>query len=170
MMVFCWRALPGTIFPPYLAMLLGLLTDVMSGGPLGFWALMALIAATAGARAPSLTDGQDLNRLWLVWGAVAGVVACLGWLLASLYFLRWIDCWPIAFGALASIALFPVVLHGLLWIRRGRLRPDEPRSIGGGREAARYGVSPPPFLAAGSPDAHSRKCLFGRMETDRLRP
>jgi len=123
MMVFCWRALPGTVLPPYLAMLLGLLTDVMSGGPLGFWALMTLIAATAGARAPSLTDGQDLNRLWLVWGPVAGVVACFGWLLASLYFLRWIDWWPIAFGALASIALFPVVLHGLLWIRRGRLRP-----------------------------------------------
>jgi rod shape-determining protein MreD len=123
MMIFCWRALPGTVFPPYLAMLLGLLTDLTSGGPLGFWALMALIAATAGGRAPSLTDGQDLRRLWLVWGAVAAVIAALGWLLASLYFLRWIDWWPIAFGALASMAFFPVVLRGLLWVRRGRLRP-----------------------------------------------
>ncbi len=124
MMVFCWRSLPGAVLPPYLAMLLGLLTDVVSGGPLGFWALMTLIAATAGARAPSPTDGQDMNRLWLVWGGVAAGMACLGWLLASLYFLRWIDWWPIAVGALASIALFPVVLHGLLWIRRGRLRPE----------------------------------------------
>jgi rod shape-determining protein MreD len=124
MMVFCWRALPGTVLPPYLAMLLGLLTDVMSGGPLGFWALMTLIAASAGARAPSLTDGRDLGRLWLAWGAVACLVAGIGWLLASLYFVRWIVWWPIAFGALASIALFPVVLHGLLWIRRGRLWPE----------------------------------------------
>jgi rod shape-determining protein MreD len=124
MMVFCWRALPGTVLPPYLAMLLGLLTDVMSGGPLGFWALMTLIAASAGARAPSLTDGRDLGRLWLAWGSVACLVAGIGWLLASLYFVRLIDWWPIAFGALASIALFPVVLHGLLWIRRGRLWPE----------------------------------------------
>ncbi|MGH6804672.1 MAG: hypothetical protein ACREC3_15105 [Methyloceanibacter sp.] len=124
MMVFCWRALPGTVLPPYLAMLLGLLTDTTSGGPLGFWALMTLIAATAGGRAPSLTDGRDLGRLWLAWGGVACLVAGIGWLLASLYFVRWIDWWPIAFGALASIALFPVVLHGLLWIRRGRLRPE----------------------------------------------
>jgi rod shape-determining protein MreD len=124
MMVFCWRALPGTVLPPYVAMLLGLLTDITSGGPLGFWALMTLIAASAGGRAPSLTDGRDLSRLWFVWGMVAGGVACLGWLLASLYFLRWIDWWPIAFGALASIALFPVVLHGLLWIRRGSLKPS----------------------------------------------
>ena len=43
MMIFCWRALPGTVLPLSLAFLLGLLTDFMSGGPLGFWALMALI-------------------------------------------------------------------------------------------------------------------------------
>ena len=123
MMVFSWRAIPDTVFPPYLAMLLGLLTDIMSGGPLGFWALMTLIGATVGGRVSPLTDGQDSNRLWLVWVGVAAVVASVGWLLASLYFLRWIDWWPIAFGALTSIALFPVVLRGLVWIRRGRLRP-----------------------------------------------
>jgi rod shape-determining protein MreD len=123
MMVFCWRALPGTTLPPYLAMLLGLLTDIVSGGPLGFWALMALIGATVGGRTTPLADGQDLNRLWLVWAAVASLVALLGWLLASLYFVRWIDWWPIAFGTLVSIGLFPVVLRGLLWIRRGRLKP-----------------------------------------------
>ncbi len=92
MMVFCWRVLPGASLPPYVAMLLGLLTDVMSGGPLGFWALMALIGAIAGGLTPALGDGHDMKRLWLVWAAVAGIVACLGWLLASLYFLRWIDC------------------------------------------------------------------------------
>ena len=124
MMVFCWRALPGTVLPPYLAMLLGLLTDITSGGPLGFWALMCLIAASAGGRVPSHTDGRDVSRLWLAWTGVAALVALLGWLLASLYFLRWIDWWPIAFGALASIVLFPVVLNGILWIRRGRLVPE----------------------------------------------
>lgn len=122
LMIFCWRALPGTVLPPYLAMLLGLLTDIMSGGPLGFWALMALIAATAGGRAPPLADGQDQNQLWFLWAVVAAIIASLGWMLASLYFLRWIDWWPIAFGALVSVAFFPVVLRGLLWIRRGKLR------------------------------------------------
>jgi rod shape-determining protein MreD len=122
MMVFCWRALPGTVFPPYLALLLGLLTDVVSGGPLGFWALMALIAATVGGRVTPATDRQDLNRLWLVWGGVAVLIGVLGWGLASLYFLRWIHWWPIAFGALVSVIIFPVVLRGLHWIRRGSLK------------------------------------------------
>ena len=122
-MVFCLRALPGTVFPLTLALLLGLLIDILSGGPLGFWALMALIAANAGARAPSPADSQDRNWLWLVWAGVAASVAVLSWLLGSLYILRVIDAWPIAFSAAVSILLFPLVLRGALWIKRGRLNP-----------------------------------------------
>ena len=82
-----------------------------SGGPLGFWSLMCLIGATAGARAHSLTDGRDMGRLWVVWCGVACFVGTIGWLLASLYFLSWIDWWPIAVGVFASILLFPIVLR-----------------------------------------------------------
>ena len=121
-MVFCWRTLPETAFPVYLALLLGLLTDILSGGPLGFWALMALIAANAGERAPSPGDSQDRNRLWLVWAGVAVSIGVLSWLLGSLYFLRWIDAWPIALGVGVSILLFPVVLRGVVRIKRGRFR------------------------------------------------
>ena len=42
MMVFCWRTIPDAVLNPAVAMLLGLLTDVMSGGPLGFFGLLAL--------------------------------------------------------------------------------------------------------------------------------
>ena len=122
-MVFCYRALPGTILPLTLALLLGLLIDILSGGPLGFWALMALIAGIAGARAPSPHDSQDRNRLWLVWAGVAASVGVLSWVLGSLYILRVIDAWPIAFGVAVSILLFPLVLRGALWIKRGRLSP-----------------------------------------------
>ncbi len=123
MMVFCWRALPGATLSPATAMLLGLLTDVTSGGPLGFWALLTLIAAGAGTRSRPLGEGYEVSLLWLVWIALAAGLACFGWLLASLYFFRWVDWWPIAFGAVASIPLFPVVLHGVIWIRRGSLGP-----------------------------------------------
>ncbi len=123
MMIFCWRALPGTVFPPSLALLLGLLTDLLSGGPIGFWALMALIAAHIGGRALSLNDSQDPNRLWLVWAGVAGLVGALSWLLGSLYLVHWLDVWPIAFGTLVSILIFPVILRGLVLLKGGRPKP-----------------------------------------------
>jgi len=119
MMVFCWRALPGVTLSPMVAMLLGLLTDIMSGGPLGFWALFALIGSSAGAYARTLGAGREMAPLWLIWTVLAPGLTLFGWLLASAFFLRWVDWWPIAVGAVASVALFPVVLKGLLWIERG---------------------------------------------------
>lgn len=121
MMVFCWRAIPGTALHPAGAVGLGLLADLMSGGPLGYWALMCLIAATVGRRAGALKESQDVGIHWLIWTVLVSLLGVLGWLLASLYYFRWIDWWPIAFGVVVSIALFPIVLYGLLWVRHGRV-------------------------------------------------
>jgi rod shape-determining protein MreD len=123
MMVFCWRALPGTVFPLPLALLLGFLTDLVSGGPLGFWALMALIAAHIGGYALQLSESQGRNRLWLIWAGVAVLVGALTWLFASLFLVRWLDLWPIAFGTLVSILIFPLVLRGIVLLKGGTPKP-----------------------------------------------
>jgi rod shape-determining protein MreD len=123
MMIFCWRVLPGTVLPPSVALLLGLLTDFISGGPLGFWAVMALIAAQIGAHTSPRTDSQDRKRLWLAWAGLAASVGALSWLLGSLYLVHWLDMWPIAFGTLVSIVIFPVVLRGLVLIKGGEPKP-----------------------------------------------
>jgi len=132
MMVFCWRAIPGAALPPGAAAGLGLLADLMSGGPLGYWALMCLIGSTVGGRAGSLGESRDFVTHWFIWIALVSLLGCFGWLLASLYYFRWIDWWPIAFGALTSMVLFPVVLYGLLWIRHGRLGPERSAIFRGG--------------------------------------
>ena len=121
MMVFCWRAIPGTALHPAAAAGLGLLADVLSGGPLGYWALMCLIAATVGGKPASFRERRDAGIHWLIWAVLACLLGVFGWLLASLYYVRWIDWWPIAFGVATSIALFPLVLYGLLWVCYGRI-------------------------------------------------
>ena len=112
--VFCWRAIPGANLPAMIAALFGLLLDVTSGGPLGFWALMVLTAGSAGARARPFASRSDWSQLWLVWIGVAATLAVSGWLIASLYYFRWIDGWPIALGAVASAILFPLVWRLIL--------------------------------------------------------
>ena len=121
MMVFCWRAIPGTELHPAAAAVLGLLADLLSGGPLGFWALMCLIAATVGLKPGSFRERRDIWTEWLAWTALICALGLFGWLLASLYYLRWIGWWPIAFGVVTSIVFFPVMLYGLLWVQSGRL-------------------------------------------------
>lgn len=115
-MVFVWRALRAEM-PSYVAMLLGLLTDITTGGPLGYWGLMALLAASAGGEARPIAARQNLYVLWLVWLPCVALLATFGWLLSSLYFFRWIDHWPFVIGASASFALFPGVLYVLRRLR-----------------------------------------------------
>jgi hypothetical protein len=110
-LVFVWRALRGEL-PAYVAMLFGLLTDVITGGPLGYWGLMALLAASAGDLARPLALQRNVYTLWLAWLPCVALLATFGWLLASLYFFRWIDHWPFIIAAAASFGLFPAVLYG----------------------------------------------------------
>lgn len=131
MMVFVWRAFPHAVLPPVVVMLLGLLTDVVTGGPLGFWGLMALIGASVGARVGPIAERHGAGVLWLVWIPLVMLLAGFGWLLASLYFFRWVDWWPFLFGALASNALFPTVLYLLLKINRAALAPRRKLAYGG---------------------------------------
>jgi rod shape-determining protein MreD len=114
MTVFCWRAIPGANLPAVIAVLFGLLLDVTSGGPLGFWALMTLAAWSVGTHAQAIASRSDWTPLWLVWIGLAATLAVSGWLIASLYYLRWIDGWPIALGAVASVILFPFLWRLIL--------------------------------------------------------
>lgn len=118
-MIFCWRTVPEAVLAPPTALVLGLLTDAVTGGPLGFWGLLALVAALVGGRASALYDGRSLKAIWLVWAALAAFLGLAGWLLASLFYARWLAVWPILFGVLASILFFPVVLRGVAWIMHG---------------------------------------------------
>ena len=119
MMVFCWRTFPDAVLHPAVAMLLGLLTDIMSGGPARLFRSACADRRDRRRMGAGAKRGTPHAALWLFWIVFVALLAGFGWLLASLYFMRWIDWWPIVFGALASIALFPVVLRGVVWIRHG---------------------------------------------------
>ena len=131
MMVFCWRTIQGAVLPPIVVMLIGLLTDVTTGGPLGYWGLMALMASSIAGWTQSITDKGGVGLLWLVWLPVVVLLAGFGWLLASLYFFRWVDWRPIAIGAAASAVLFPHVSCLLLRFERARLAPRHSAAYGG---------------------------------------
>ena len=131
MMVFCWRTIQGAVLPPIVVMLIGLLTDVTTGGPLGYWGLMALMASSIAGWTQSITDKGGVGLLWLVWLPVVVLLAGFGWLLASLYFFRWVDWRAIAIGAAASAVLFPHVSYLLLRLERARLAPRCSAAYGG---------------------------------------
>jgi rod shape-determining protein MreD len=130
LMVFAWAASPRTAVPLLLALSLGLLTDFVTAGPLGFWGLMTLIGASAGAKCKPIVAGRGMADFWLCSAGLVVALGIFGWLLASLYFFRWIDWRPFLFGVLGSAALFPAIYFALRRLDRLMLGPHRDLTFG----------------------------------------
>lgn len=106
-----------------LVFLTGLGVDVLSHGPLGYWSLIYL---TGMALTFGLEEGAgqaDGLRHWLGFCSVLAMLMLLAWLLASAYFARLIDWWPMLTAAFVLPAIYPVVAAILLPVDRWMAGP-----------------------------------------------
>jgi len=87
----------------------GLLMDVLTAGPLGYWAVIFLLTHTLAGVYSRRTRQKRFTNLWLAFAATAAVAAIFGWALASIYFVRIIDWQPMFIGGAVAIALFPLI-------------------------------------------------------------
>lgn len=93
--------------PSGIAFLVGLASDVLSAGPLGYWALIFLLVHIAAMQWPARPQ-WGFTGLWGMFALTISAVSVAGWAVACAYFLGAVDWRPMAAGALAAIALFPV--------------------------------------------------------------
>ena len=87
----------------------GLLMDILTAGPLGYWAALFLLTYMIALQYRVRAVRVEFGNLWLVFAVTALLAAGAGWGLASLYFVRIIDWWPMVIGGFVAIALFPLV-------------------------------------------------------------
>ena len=117
--VFYWSLYRPDLMPPLLAFLVGLLYDALSGGPPGLMAvvLLAVHGVCVSQRRVFLSKSYLVGWFgFIVVGAGALLVA---WIMASLYYVAWIDPRSVLFQFLVTAALYPVFagLFALLQIR-----------------------------------------------------
>ncbi|MGI9385249.1 MAG: rod shape-determining protein MreD [Methyloligellaceae bacterium] len=124
--IFYLSAQPDRGVPVWLAFLAGLATDILTAGPLGYWALIFLLTHSLAKAYRQTATSETFGGLWLGFALTLAVVAALGWALASLYFVRFIDWRPMVIGAVAATLLFPLVT----WPIGRLLRWGEARSGG----------------------------------------
>lgn len=90
----------------------GLTLDILTNGPLGYWALIYLLAhLSAVLSAPAAPRGPGTRLLLLAFDLA--FVTAVAWILSSIYFLEAVDWRPYAIGA-AYAGLFAIVLVPLL--------------------------------------------------------
>ncbi len=95
--------------PSTLVFLAGLIVDVLTYGPLGYWSLIYLIgmALTAGLDQVRARNGS-LSR-WVDFCAVLVLLSIVAWLIASAYFVFLIEWRPMLLAAVAVAALYPLI-------------------------------------------------------------
>lgn len=95
--------------PTVSAFAAGLLMDVLTAGPLGYWAIIFLLTHTLARIYSTRARKKRFANLWLAFAVTAAAAALFGWVLASIYFVRIIDWQPMFIGGVVAVGLFPLL-------------------------------------------------------------
>ncbi|MBA2127367.1 rod shape-determining protein MreD [Hyphomicrobium methylovorum] len=117
-----WTLRHDAWLPEWVVFLAGLTLDVLTNGPLGYWALIYLLVHLAATVSTRYALGGTFSRLILLGLAILSVTV-VAWAVASLYFFEFLDWRPYATGALlASIASLFVLLPILRFLDNAAAR------------------------------------------------
>lgn len=107
--------------PEWFVFACGLLLDVLTNGPLGFWSMIYLFAyALATLSIPWSREGVFAR--WLLLLAALALVSMSAWIISSIYAVEIVDWQPFAWGAVAAGATHPLFALVLLGARTDRQR------------------------------------------------
>ncbi|MBP6013136.1 MAG: hypothetical protein KBA31_12990 [Alphaproteobacteria bacterium] len=116
--VFFWAIYGPGFLPPWAVFLLGLGQDFTSGTPIGFWALIYLLAYGFTLSQRVFFIGRTLRGVWLGFAVVAFLTAAVTWFAGSIAYARWLPAGDIYLQALISVAVFPLVSKVFTLMRR----------------------------------------------------
>ena len=97
---------------PFVILLVGVLHDLLSGSPLGLWALVYLSAYGLTAALRIVFVGQTASGAWPGFILVAVSAGVAIWILASLFFGTVVAVVPVVVQMMFTAALYPV----LAWV------------------------------------------------------
>jgi rod shape-determining protein MreD len=118
MAVYYWAIYRPTLVPPVLCFAAGLLTDILSGMPLGLNALVLVIVQWIVRSQRRFLMGQTYKVLWAIFALVAVLASAATWGLYGLLAMRWPPLAPVAGSAAVSICLFPFVSLLLIYVHK----------------------------------------------------
>ncbi|MEQ1576878.1 MAG: hypothetical protein ABL894_04430 [Hyphomicrobium sp.] len=107
--------------PEWFVFICGLLLDVLTNGPLGFWSMMYLFAYALATISIPWSHQGVLSR-WLLLLAALAVLSGCAWVVSSVYAVELVDWMPFAWGALAAGLAHPLFALVLLGSRTSRQR------------------------------------------------
>lgn len=129
--VFAWGLRRPQQMPAWLVFLVGLLADALTGGPLGYWSLIYLIALASARRAALEWPSSGTLLAWLLFAGTLAASIAVAWAVASIYDGNWSEWHGQGLPAAVALAIYPV-LDGLARKRAQQRGDMAPQIVTGG--------------------------------------
>ncbi len=106
--VFFWSIYGPNYLPALSVFLIGLLQDFLTGGPLGLWAGVYLVAQFVVMSQRSYFLGREQKVVWLGFALVAAAASVILWLVMSLMSGVLLPAGALLFQMLATVMIYPL--------------------------------------------------------------
>lgn len=120
--VYYWIVHRPDLMPAWAVFLLGLIQDLLGGGPLGVGPFVLLVVYAAVASQRRVFAGGGFFLLWLIFLPLAAGAFLLSWLFGSLILDQAIPLRPVFFQFLTTIAFYPCLTWIFIQAQRAFLR------------------------------------------------
>jgi rod shape-determining protein MreD len=108
MAVYYWSIYRPDLLPPAAVFVLGVLQDILTGGPVGLLALVLLLVQALAVSQRRILLGQAFSVEWAGLLLVVAGAGAVSWTLASVYYLALVPPVPFVVQALITVALYPL--------------------------------------------------------------
>lgn len=116
--VFFWVIARPVLMPPAAVFGLGLFQDVLSGGPIGLWALTLLLVQYLSLSLRQFLVGQSFVLIWVGFASIVAGAALLSWSTACIYYHVLLSPATVFVQAALTVLVYPVMAMILISLSR----------------------------------------------------
>jgi len=120
--VYYWSVHTPWLIRPAVVFVIGLLSDLLGGAPIGVGVLILLAAHAMAVLQRRLFEDATGLAIWFWFVATASLAGILGWAITSLLAERMMEPWPAGAAALTAALVYPLVASVLRPVQRALLR------------------------------------------------
>ena len=108
MAIFYWAVVRPDMFPVYAVFVVGLLTDLLSAGPIGLWAFTYVLTYTIVLTQRFLIINVPFSVFWIAFLLAGLIAATISWSIASVIYGDLLPVRPVLTHVLITTAVFPL--------------------------------------------------------------
>lgn len=118
LVVYFWSIYSPSYLPSVSVFVIGLLQDLMLGGPLGLWASIYLFVQFLVMTQRAYFHGREQRVVWLGFAVASGLAALILWLVMSIMSGTLLPMGRLVLQFLATIAVYPLIANGFAELHR----------------------------------------------------